>query len=443
MKKKINIQLLTLVLIAMISTLAISIAVFYEIFQKEVLEDLKAYTKVIASSNLIQGEAFEYTSRDSNIRITIIDEAGNVKYDSNADKEEMTNHRERPEVKKAMTFGEGEDIRHSATLDTNTFYYAIKLDNGMIIRVAKEVQSMLSIFESGLPIIAIFAGVVFVICALVAHIMTKSLVEPIERLAQDISASDSISTYKEIEPFITTIQKQHEDILRNANMRQEFTANVSHELKTPLTAISGYAELIESGMATTEDITQFASKIQKNAKRLLTLINDIIQLSELDSTEVEVPFTKVDIYSVANECLNMLKVSASKMDIELTLEGESCEVSGNRALIEELIVNLCDNAIRYNNRGGKVKISIHSKEDEVVLAVKDTGIGISEENQQRIFERFYRVDKSRSKLTGGTGLGLAIVKHIVSQHHAQMEIESALGKGTEIRVIFKRMDERE
>lgn len=443
MKRKINIQLLALVLIAMISTLAISIGVFYDIFQKEVLEDLKAYTKVIGSSNLITGEVFEYTSSDSNIRITIIDEAGNVKYDSNADKEEMTNHKERPEVKKAMTFGEGEDIRHSATLGTNTFYYAMKLDNGMIIRVAKEVQSMLSIFEGGLPIIGVFTGAVFVICALVAHIMTKSLVEPIERLAEDISASDSISTYKEIEPFITTIQKQHEDILRNANMRQEFTANVSHELKTPLTAISGYAELIESGMATTEDITHFASKIQKNSKRLLTLINDIIQLSELDSTEVEVPFTKVDIYSVASECLTMLKVSASKMDIELTLEGKSCEVSGNRALIEELIMNLCDNAIRYNNRGGKVQVSISSNDQQVVLAVKDTGIGISEENQQRIFERFYRVDKSRSKLTGGTGLGLAIVKHIVVQHHAQMEIESAIGKGTEIRVIFNSSNETE
>lgn len=313
----------------------------------------------------------------------------------------------------------------------------------MIIRVAKEVQSMLSIFESGLPIIGVFAGVVFVICALVAHIMTKSLVEPIERLAEDISASDSISTYKEIEPFITTIQKQHEDILRNANMRQEFTANVSHELKTPLTAISGYAELIESGMANPEDITHFASKIQKNSKRLLTLINDIIQLSELDSTEVEVPFTKVDIYNVASECLTMLKVSASKMDVELTLEGEACEVNGNKALIEELIVNLCDNAIRYNNRGGKVKVSIHPNDKQVILAVKDTGIGISEENQQRIFERFYRVDKSRSKLTGGTGLGLAIVKHIVAQHHAQMEIESAIGKGTEIRVIFNSSDETE
>lgn len=437
MKRKINIQLFILLVVAILSTLIMSIAVFYEIFQKEVLADLKAYTKVIGANYLYRSDLLEYETHDSEVRVTLIDEEGNVKFDSYANEGKMGNHKERPEVRDAMALGEGEDIRRSATLDTSTFYYAMKLEDGMILRVGKEVQSMLSVFESGFPIIGIFAGIVFFICMITARLMTKGLVEPIERLAEDMNTSEAISTYKEIEPFITTIQKQHKDILKSANMRQEFTANVSHELKTPLTAISGYAELIESGMASPEDTREFASKIHQNSQRLLTLINDIIQLSELDSTEVEVPFDKVDIYEVAKECVAMLKVSASKMNIDLKLQGEPCKINGNKALIEELIMNLCDNAIRYNNMGGSVLVRIRQAHGQVELSVKDTGIGISEENQKRIFERFYRVDKSRSKLTGGTGLGLAIVKHIVVQHHAKMNITSEVGKGTEIIVCFE------
>ena len=241
-------------------------------------------------------------------------------------------------------------------------------------------------------------------------------------------------------PFLNTIQQQHEDIMKSAKIRQEFTANVSHELKTPLTSISGYSELIENGMASAGDVQRFAGEIHKNAQRLLTLINDILRLSELDDSErpVAATFETVDLYDIAKNCVNMLALNAEKHQVHVEMLGTSCLMDGNKQMLEELIYNLCDNAIRYNNQGGSVQVSIQeiNETSQVELIVKDTGIGIPKEHQSRIFERFYRVDKSRSKSTGGTGLGLAIVKHIVSQHQAEIRLESETGIGTTIRIVF-------
>lgn len=241
--------------------------------------------------------------------------------------------------------------------------------------------------------------------------------------------------------FLNVTKKQHEDILKNARMRQEFTANVSHELKTPLAAISGYAELIETGMAADEDVIRFAGEIHKSSKRLLTLINDIIRLSELDVMDQHVDKEEVDLYEIADNCVSMLQLSAERHNVAIFIYGSHEAIYADKGMMEELVYNLCDNAIRYNKADGKVYVSVDSYMDErrqkrVVLSVKDTGIGISKEHQERIFERFYRVDKSRSKSTGGTGLGLAIVKHIVAQHGIEMVLNSEEGRGTEIRVTF-------
>ena len=273
--------------------------------------------------------------------------------------------------------------------------------------------------------------------------MTTSIVKPIERLASHLDMTESVVTYKELMPFMNMIQKQHEDIMKAAKMRQEFTANVSHELKTPLTSISGYSELIENGMASNEDSKRFAGEIHKNAQRLLTLINDILRLSELDvSDRTDIAYEAVDLKSLAENCVNMLTLSAEKHEVQVVLRGESCWIDGNRQMLEELIYNLCDNAIRYNNRGGKVEVLIRDmpEQRQAKLVVKDTGIGIPKEHQERIFERFYRVDKSRSKATGGTGLGLAIVKHIVSQHNADITLESEMGVGTTITILFHKKE---
>lgn len=232
-----------------------------------------------------------------------------------------------------------------------------------------------------------------------------------------------------------------DDMLENSKQRQEFTANVTHELKTPLTSISGYAELIESGMASDADVTRFAQGIHANANRLIILINDIIRLSELDSAEDEIEVERLDLCAMASTCVEMLEPSAEKHKVSIALTGESCIIWANKMMIEELLYNLCDNAIRYNNINGSVMVSVYKDKEHVVVEVKDTGIGIPKEHQERIFERFYRVDKSRSKSTGGTGLGLAIVKHIIVKHHAKLEVDSEVGKGTTMRVLFQKKTE--
>ena len=235
---------------------------------------------------------------------------------------------------------------------------------------------------------------------------------------------------------MTTIKKQHDDIIKNAIMRQEFTANVSHELKTPLTAISGYSELIKNGMAGSEDIGRFANEIYTNANRLLTLINDIINLSELDRG-APLEYEDVDISEIAGNCVSMLDFHAKENQVTLHFDGEKTIVRGNKNKLEEVVYNLCDNAIRYNKAGGEVWVTVKNTPEGKILSVRDNGIGISKENQKRIFERFYRVDKSRSKKTGGTGLGLAIVKHIIEQHNFNIEVISDENTGTTINVIMK------
>ena len=217
--------------------------------------------------------------------------------------------------------------------------------------------------------------------------------------------------------------------------RQEFTANVTHELKTPLQSIIGSAELLENGLVKPEDTTRFVGNIRKEATRLVSLINDIIRLSQLDENNEPATET-VELTEVAKEVVEVLTVSAAKKNVELSIEGEPQTIFGVRRYIYEIIYNLCDNAIRYNVDGGKVEIQIGKDNGRAVISVKDTGIGIAPEHQSRIFERFYRVDKSHSKETGGTGLGLSIVKHAVQYHSGKVTLESELGKGTTVIVSF-------
>ena len=217
--------------------------------------------------------------------------------------------------------------------------------------------------------------------------------------------------------------------------RQEFTANVSHELKTPLQSIIGSAELLENGLVKPEDTQRFIGNIRREATRLVSLINDIIRLSQLDEN-MESAMEETDLYALANEVKDVLTISANKKNVEINISGESCVVNGVRRYLYEIIYNLCDNAIRYNNEGGRVNIDVHKDKNSVILTVEDNGIGIPFEHQSRIFERFYRVDKSHSKETGGTGLGLSIVKHAVAYHGGTLRLDSTFGKGTTVTVVF-------
>ena len=443
MKKKINTQFIIVSFIAIILTMSLSVGTFYELFVQEMRNDMKAYTHVLRSAGVFNASNEEKLNlKNEDLRITIIDADGTVVYVNEANDIVMDNHNDRPEIESALKNGEGSDVRKSSTLNKSTYYYAVLLDDGQVLRIAKEASSVWNIFIKVLPLILGIIILMLFSVGIITHYITKSIVKPVEELANNIDEIKDIKTYKEIQPFIDTIKKQHEDIVKNSHVRQEFTANVSHELKTPLTSISGYSELIENGMATQEDTIRFAGEIHKSSQRLLTLINDIIELSELDSSESKVAMETVNIYDIAKNCVEMLKLNAKDHGVNLKFEGTPCNITANKMMMEELVYNLLSNAIRYNREGGSATVRVNKILDRVNLEVLDTGIGISKENQKRIFERFYRVDKSRSKSTGGTGLGLAIVKHILIKHNAQLELESTEGKGTHITVIFQPSQKR-
>ena len=440
MKKEINIRFIMIAALAIVVTALSAMLVYYNILKEQVFGDLKAYAHVIELLNiddLAAGiEKDPYNPIDDDLRITLIGSEGEVLYESLLNKDEMDNHNERPEIIEAREKGEGEAIRYSATSGTHTFYYAERLQNGNVLRIGRDSVSVNRIMVNTLVIVLVIALCILFVCMGISHYLTKKLVEPIEKLATNIMLVDVNNVYEEIRPFVNTIKEQHVNIINNAQLRQEFTANVSHELKTPLTAISGYAELIGNGMTGKEDTIRFSNEIHSNANRLLSLINDIIKLSELDEADHQMEMERIDLYKLAENCVQMMQVTAEKQGIRLILQGESTMVMANKGLMDEVFYNLCSNAIRYNKPGGSVTVTVGTKDERPFLSVADTGIGIPKECQERVFERFYRVDKSRSKSTGGTGLGLAIVKHIVAQHNAALHLDSELDEGTTIEIVF-------
>ncbi len=442
MKKNIRKQFMVLTTLAIGSTLFLVCLLCYDLFRAQVFEELGTFAHVVlyTKGNDIEGIAQlaedYYENSENDIRITLIDKEGTVLADSMADASFMTEHNNREEVKEAWESGEGWAVRESDTIQKASYYVALKIDDNLVLRVSTANSSIYGIFLKALPILVVIVVILWLLCMLLANVLTTNIIKPVKELAENIEKDEGIQTYEELEPFVKTIKKQHKDIIASAKLRQEFTANVSHELKTPLTSISGYSELIEAGMAGEKDIRHFAGEIHKNANRLLSLINDILELSKLDTLMEDIPAEAVDLYELAENCVNMLELSAAKRGVHVCVEGEKGIVLGSRRMLEEVLYNLCDNAIRYNKENGTVSIQVKDRADTVVVQIKDTGIGIPKEHQSRVFERFYRVDKSRSKSTGGTGLGLAIVKHIVAIHGAVMELESEEHVGTAITITF-------
>ena len=434
MKQKINFRLIAIAVLAVITTMSFLSYVYYGLFQEQIRNDIRVEAELLAAagvSGLAEGSEI---LDEKDIRITWISGEGRVLFDNGVNTDALDNHMDRPEVQDAFLTGNGESERKSDTLKLRTYYYALLLDDGTVIRVAKEAKSVFSIFISTFPVLTGILVIILLLCISISHFLTKQLLSPIREMAENMDDCSDKSTYKELSPFIDRIREQHDDILASAKARQDFTANVSHELKTPLTAISGYAELIESRMVDQEQQIQFAGAIRKNADRLVTLINDIIRLSELDQSSIPVQFAKVDLYEIAQERVELLQNNTREKQIKLTLEGGSCELTASRGMMVELLDNLIQNAIHYNVTGGSVEVTVKRSGNHAVLAVSDTGIGIPEDEQPRVFERFYRVDKSRSRDTGGTGLGLSIVKHIVELHEGTIRIQSRPGQGTVITV---------
>ena len=433
----IHLRIMLITAVSVMVTALLCTWVSYRAFKEEVFSSLEVTTKLISDLPLVAEEqdliSYARELSEENIRLTLVDKDGSVIFDNIAELSDLDNHLNRKEIEEAQKSGASRSIRKSGTIGRSTFYYAVRLPDGRILRTARETRNVFSLFFHVTPYLVLIIVLVLGLCFFLSRIMTESIIRPIRTLNLDSRLTASSLSYREIDPIIERLYREHLAVLDNARIRQEFTANVSHELKTPLTAISGYAQLIESGMATGDDISKFCSEIHRSADRLLTLINDIIRLSELDAmADADTRKETVDLHDIAVTCGDMLDQICVSNQVSIEVKGEKTLIRADRTMIDELVYNLCDNAIRYNRPGGHVWVSTSDHS----ITVKDDGIGIPQQYQERIFERFFRVDKSRSKKTGGTGLGLAIVKHVVEYHHAQLTVTSAEGTGTEITVRF-------
>ncbi|MGN0383427.1 MAG: sensor histidine kinase [Eubacterium sp.] len=428
----------------LLASTGLTLGLVYEHFSQQNIEMLE--NEIICLKEIAEEDGIDSLDNvQLEHRITVINEDGSVEYDSKTDTDKLGNHLNREEVKEALNNGKGYAERYSSTLSEKTVNVAVLLSNGTVLRISDTHSTVFSIiFDIVKPLFIIFAFAIacsFLVAYRISHIITK----PINEI--NLTNPDKNQIYEELEPLVNRIQAQNQQIcdqmeeLRNEHekqdkMRREFTANVSHELKTPLTSISGFAEIIQNGIVKEEDIERFAGKIHDESQRLITLVGDIIKLSQLDEKEIEVKREKIDLYNTCEMVLNHLAHIAEKKNIILELDGEHAIINGVEQIIEEMIFNLCDNAIKYNKDGGRVNVKIRNCVDGIEVSVKDTGIGIPKEDLGRIFERFYRVDKSHSKEIGGTGLGLSIVKHGAIFHGASLSVDSEVGIGTTVRILF-------
>ncbi len=548
MTKKIFRSIFIVALVVLLASIGIATSFLYDYFSDSQVRQLKAELAFAADTvNEVGPEYFD--NFDSTVfRFTVVDTDGTVLYDTQAEAREMENHADREEISEALANGTGSSSRNSSTLTQKTFYEAVRLEDGRVLRISVSRLSVGALILRMLPSICVIVLIAAVFAIILSHAMARKITEPLMQL--DLESPAENAAYEELAPMLAKVHKQHKQIKtqtetlrrksdefeqivssmseglvlldehgmvlsmnaaakkifavkndvngsdfllvdrtskmsraiwnalegnhseyteeRDGNQyqftvnsiesdgkvlgavilvfdisdrafaernRQEFTANVTHELKTPLQSIIGSAELLESGLVKPEDTSRFVGNIRKEATRLVSLINDIIRLSQLDENS-EPPTETVELTEVAREVVEVLNVSAAKKNIELSLAGEPQTICGVRRYIYEIIYNLCDNAIRYNVEGGKVEIKTVNDNGRAAISVTDTGIGIAPEHQSRIFERFYRVDKSHSKETGGTGLGLSIVKHAVLYHGGKVELDSEVGKGTKITVTF-------
>lgn len=539
LKKKLLTRFSLIATVSIILTAVFSTAAFWLVFSSQENTDLIICAQTTVNAYNVDSDSIRSNGYESNVlRVTLISPQGEVLYDSepNIELSSFENHSDRPEFIAAMKNGSGQSQRMSETLGSTTYYYAIKADDGNIVRVSCTISNYIQMFLRLMPSLIFIILVVLVICMVMSRLSTKRIIIPIEKMYEN---PDKVP-YEELIPLADTIKSQQKEIRRQIRrlqleknkintliknmsegfilidmdknvlmsnpsaskligaeddeiagtslyaysrnevvmecvdsalsgegksgdvtingrvlqlitnpvysndkqngvicliidvsakkkaekMRREFTANVTHELKTPLTSISGYAEMIASGLVQPDDIQGFARKIHKESGRLLSLIGDIIELSKLDESSSNENFAPVNLSSIAKEVAEDLKSNADKHNVSINVEAKKVVINGNRNQLYELVYNLCDNAIRYNREGGQVSIAIETDESNKYVKVSDTGIGIPAKHQSRIFERFYRVDKSRSKETGGTGLGLAIVKHIAELHGGIVTVES-------------------
>ena len=530
--------------LVLLSSLSVILGVLYNHFTDVQVAQLKDELSLAVTGTEQYGNAFLENVEADRFRVTWIDKDGTVLFDTQADQSAMENHADREEIREAMETGTGSAVRNSSTMTEQTYYEAMRLYDGTVLRVSANQASAWALMIDLLWPIVLIAVLAIGLSLVLARRMARKIVGPLNVL--DLERPLANDTYEELSPLLRRINRQHLQIeaqmrklrrkadefsqitshmqeglvvldketnIRSINsaavkifgaeensvgssffrlggsnalrpalndaldrghgtatlaengrvyrfdmsrirsdgrllgavilavdvteaqnaeqLRREFSANVSHELKTPLQSIIGSAELLESGMVRPEDAPRFVGHIRREAARLVDLIEDIIRLSQLDEG-IAPTMEDVDLLALAQEVKTILEPCAAEKDVRIEVSGQGFPLTGVRRMLQEVIYNLCDNAVKYNVPGGLVRVHVEGRK----LTVSDTGIGIPQEHQDRIFERFYRVDKSHSKASGGTGLGLSIVKHAVQYHHGIITLQSELSKGTTISVLF-------
>ena len=438
MRKRIQRSMMLILAVTLVLFYAIISVILYNRNLDLLKSEVKQEAEYICTAVNISGPSYleQMSQVDERTRVTQVDDEGNVLYDSSSEEDDMENHGTREEIEEALSSGTGEAVRMSDTMGRELYYYAVLLDDGSVLRVAKSMDNLALTALNVLPVMGILAVVMMALALLLAKWQTKRLIKPINEL--DLEHPLENTLYEELNPLLVAMDKQNKEKEAVSNMRKEFSANVSHELKTPLTSISGYAEIMKNGMVRPADIPVFSERIYKEARRLITLVEDIIKLSKLDEESVELEKEEINLYELTREVVSHLAPLASQKHIRIEITGEQVQCFGIRQILDEMIYNVCENAIKYNNEGGRVSVWVGNTLEGPKISVSDTGIGIPQEHQERIFERFYRVDKSHSKERGGTGLGLSIVKHGALLHGAKVSVESTPGKGTRMEMLFPR-----
>ena len=368
-------------------------------------------------------------------RVTWIDPQGEVLFD-NKYGSSVSNQIDCQEVRDAMENGTGKLIRLSESGKEQAVYYAVKCDDGNVIRLSHPLSAIQNALNFISPAIWILV-IVIVISGVLSYRAARQIVKPINEIDPD---NPDVDEYPELAPLIGKLHEQkltiQEESASREQMRREFSLNVSQELKNPITSISALAQQMTEDDVPEDKMKELAVSIDKESQRVTALMNDIVKLSQMDDEDFESRFEDVDLYEICSEVAARLKNAAEKRGISIILSGKSTHVMAVPQLLSEMIYNLCDNALKYNRPNGKVYIDVSSSDEGAVVAVKDTGIGIAQEHQDRIFERFYRVDKSHSREIGGTGLGLSIVKHGAAIHNAEVELDSVPDEGTKITLKF-------
>ena len=401
----------------------------YNYFEQQIFNELENEATFIEDF-ILNHQYDEIRNFDTKNRITLIHKNGEVFFDNKVDIQEMENHFTREEILGALQNKQAKVARFSSTMTEKTLYYAKLLSNQDILRISCNQHSVAVLVLGMSQSLLIMFVIAIIICAVIAKFVSKKIVEPLNKI--NLENPEDTNVYQELKPFTHRISEENFEKAQREELRQQFSANVSHELKTPLTSISGFAEILKNGGTDEQTTKDFANTIYKETQRMISLVNDIIKLSKLDEKSISQEKEEINLTELSKEVITPLLPVAEKKNVKIDLEAENqVFINGVRSVIFEMIYNLVENAIKYNKNDGKVIVKISktsenpsSKKQNVVLSVSDTGIGIPKNEQERIFERFYRIDKSRSKESGGTGLGLSIVKHGAKYHNAKVTLSS-------------------